>query len=347
MTADADDQPQNNAAAAARAAPIVLLIVTACALVAIGSAGTGLLLPPADLNDRWLWAIRLAGAMAVAAGAAALLAQRRQLLSAVDRRYDPAIAALVTAASIMGVLALLSLLAPGSIRQTEAEPRSVTAERAPQAQDDVGDASGSARPPSGISGGFGVGVAGGRSDGGRTARPGDGSPDSDPRLERTRLGRLAAIFILIVLAGLAMISLRMLRSGAASPRLPLAEPPVAASDAEAGLQASLEALRLDDQDPRGGITAAYRTLLSALADAGAPRAPQEAPYEHLHRTLAPLSVDPAPMHRLAELYVVAQFSEHPVTADHRDAAAAALALALQSIRASHPTDARDRETAES
>lgn len=338
-----DDQPQNHAAAAAaRAAPIVLLVVAASALVAIGSSGTGLLLPAADLNERGLWAVRMAAAVAVAAGAAGLLVQRRHLLSAADRRYDPAVAALVTAASIMGVLALLSLLAPGSVAQSEAGQQMVAAERAPSSADG-GEASGSARPPSGISGGFGIGVAGGRSDGGAAARGGDESPEGDPRFAWTRLGRLAAIFILIVLIALAMISLRILGRGGVPPQEPPGRPPVAAADAEAGLEASLDALSLDEQDPRGGITAAYRTLLGALADAGAPREPQEAPYEHLFRTLAPLSVDPAPMHRLAELYVVAQFSTHPVTAEHRDAAAAALALALRSIRAAHPTGASDRE----
>ncbi|MEJ2677936.1 MAG: DUF4129 domain-containing protein, partial [Gemmatimonadota bacterium] len=59
------------------------------------------------------------------------------------------------------------------------------------------------------------------------------------------------------------------------------------------------------------------------------------PYEHLDRALGPLHVEPGPMHRLAELYVIAQFSEHPVTEAHRATAAEALEASLNGLQAVH------------
>jgi hypothetical protein len=112
-----------------------------------------------------------------------------------------------------------------------------------------------------------------------------------------------------------------------------ADPPIAAADAEAGLEASLDELSDYGGSARERITVAYRRLLAALAAAGAPRLPHEAPYEHLHRALGPLEVSPGPMHRLAELYVLAHFSEHPITEQHRAEAAAVLEHALTSLRA--------------
>jgi hypothetical protein len=64
---------------------------------------------------------------------------------------------------------------------------------------------------------------------------------------------------------------------------------------------------------------------------------QEAPYEHLHRVLAPLGIRPGPLHRLAGLYVMAQFSERPVTEEHRAAAALSLEVSLEGLRELHDT----------
>jgi hypothetical protein len=114
---------------------------------------------------------------------------------------------------------------------------------------------------------------------------------------------------------------------------------IAVADAAAGLEASLGEVACNGDDPRGQITAAFRSLLSALAAAGVPREPQEAPYEYMHRVLGPLGVRQEPMHRLTGLFVAAQFSAHPVTERHREAAADALEAGLRSIRAAAARDA--------
>jgi hypothetical protein len=121
-------------------------------------------------------------------------------------------------------------------------------------------------------------------------------------------------------------------------REPVLEPqpgaiPVAA--AAAALEASLHDVAYHGSDPRKRIAQAYHTLVNAIAVAGAPRRPQEAPYEYLHRALAPLGVEPAPMQRLTELYVLAQFGRRPTTHAHCSEAAAALEESLRRLRTVH------------
>jgi len=108
-------------------------------------------------------------------------------------------------------------------------------------------------------------------------------------------------------------------------------PPAPARTVEAGLADVLRAM-LADPDPRTAVIGAYAGLLAALADAGAPRRPEEGPHEHLWRTLGPLGVRRAPVHRLAELFVRARFTPHPITDEHRRAAIAALADAVADLR---------------
>jgi hypothetical protein len=103
-------------------------------------------------------------------------------------------------------------------------------------------------------------------------------------------------------------------------------------DAEAALLASLAEVLRDGGDPRKQVTAAYHRLLTALAEVGAPRQVQEAPHEHLYRTLGSLGVRPEPLHRLTGLYVIAQFSERPLSDRHRIAAVEALEVSLASLR---------------
>lgn len=100
---------------------------------------------------------------------------------------------------------------------------------------------------------------------------------------------------------------------------------------EDGLADVLRAM-LADPDPRTAVIGAYARLLVALDEAGMPRRPQEGPHEHLWRALGPLGVRRAPVHRLAELFVRARFTPHPVTDEHRRAAIAALADAVADLR---------------
>jgi len=110
-----------------------------------------------------------------------------------------------------------------------------------------------------------------------------------------------------------------------------AGPVIDQEDAEAALMASLVEVLDDDGDPRAQVTAAYHRLLAALAEVGAPRQAQEAPHEHLYRTLGPMGVQPEPLHRLTGLYVIAQFSRRPLSDRHRLAAVEALEVSLSSL----------------
>ncbi|HEX4901502.1 MAG TPA: DUF4129 domain-containing protein, partial [Acidimicrobiales bacterium] len=100
---------------------------------------------------------------------------------------------------------------------------------------------------------------------------------------------------------------------------------------EDGLADVLRAM-LADPDPRTAVIGAYARLLVALDEAGMPRRPHEGPHEHLWRALGPLGVRRGPVHRLAELFVRARFTPHPVTDDHRRVAIAALADAIADLR---------------
>jgi hypothetical protein len=184
-------------------------------------------------------------------------------------------------------------------------------------------------------GGFGLGLSGERQRGiGQSVEIPVEQRDLSAATTALRwIGRilLPILFIALVI-GVWVISGRL--GGAREEAAP--GPPVAPERAEAGLQASLDALARPGLDPRSRITAAYQALLAALAAAGAPREPQEAPIEHLRRALGPLGVRPEPMHRLTQLYIVAQFSDRPVTEHDRLAAADALKAALAGLRASVP-----------
>ncbi len=77
-------------------------------------------------------------------------------------------------------------------------------------------------------------------------------------------------------------------------------------------------------DPRSAVLLAYDGLEAALSDTGRPRQPNETPTEHLQRALASLPIDTEPLLRLAELYQVARFSTHPITATDQEQAASSL-----------------------
>ncbi len=91
----------------------------------------------------------------------------------------------------------------------------------------------------------------------------------------------------------------------------------------ASLASSLEALG-QAADDRAAIIAAYAALLAGLAQVGMPRRVDEAPEEYVHRVLASLDVRPQPLDELTSLFAEARFSEHPLGAEHRARALAAL-----------------------
>lgn len=168
----------------------------------------------------------------------------------------------------------------------------------------------------------------------RDDEPSDDDDDSQVLAGVLRALLIAALVVAAV-AGLAWArSLGPWRRR--SPMLPAPElppdedPPVDADAAQAGLSASLATASAGD-DPRAAIVDAYLRLLDVLAEAGGARRLQEAPHEHLHRVLGPLGVRPEPTHQLAELFVMARFSPHPITEHHRDQAVALLHTALADL----------------
>jgi hypothetical protein len=222
--------------------------------------------------------------------------------------------------------------------------RSPRTEVGPDSANGEAVASAALLPQAGDPGGRGGGQ-GQRGRGGRRGEPedqADNPADIDLGNPLSRLGDTLLMILLFIVAIVVSIALAG-RFGARREEEAGETAALAAEDAEAMLRASLGAFDYDGDDPRLQITAAYHRLLVALADAGAPREPQEAPHEYLYRALGPLGVRPAPMHRLTELYVIAQFSELPITTDHRADAIAALEEGLRDLHAR--TGAGDGEAA--
>jgi hypothetical protein len=86
----------------------------------------------------------------------------------------------------------------------------------------------------------------------------------------------------------------------------------------------------DGDDPRAVIIAAYARLLDGLGDVGCARRPDEAPEEHLRRSLVTLGVESGHMRVVVDRFLVARFSTHPLTsADAADVRAALRAVGTQ------------------
>jgi len=89
------------------------------------------------------------------------------------------------------------------------------------------------------------------------------------------------------------------------------------------LDESLDDLR-SDPDVRRAIIAAYARMEDALAAAGLARAPAEAPFEYLERTLLELDAGADAARRLTDLFERAKFSQHEPAEAMRDEAIDAL-----------------------
>jgi Domain of unknown function (DUF4129) len=87
-----------------------------------------------------------------------------------------------------------------------------------------------------------------------------------------------------------------------------------------------------DVDPRHAVIAAYARMERALAAAGIPRAPHEAPFEYVDRALIELDVERGSVQRLTELYERARFSTHEIDEPMRAAAIGALAQVRDELR---------------
>ena len=100
----------------------------------------------------------------------------------------------------------------------------------------------------------------------------------------------------------------------------------------AALDESLDDLR-SEPDLRKAIIAAYARMEHALAVAGLPRRPAEAPQEYLERTLGELETSAAAVRRLTDLFEWAKFSHHEPVAQMRDEAIDALVAVRDELRA--------------
>lgn len=159
----------------------------------------------------------------------------------------------------------------------------------------------------------------------------------------TRLGAivrgvlLALIVVAIVL--LAFFTLRRRRPG--RPRSPAEEvdPDFAVVDALAAVSSALigdaedQDIALSQGSPRNGIVEAWLRFEVMAARVGVPREEWETSTEFTLRLLTSVRGDPEATSRLADLYRLARFSDHPVGETERAAAAAALGRIRESLGA--------------
>jgi uncharacterized protein DUF4129 len=101
----------------------------------------------------------------------------------------------------------------------------------------------------------------------------------------------------------------------------------------AALDESIDDLRADP-DLRRAIIAAYARMESALAVAGIPRRPAEAPLEYLERALRKLNASAEAVRRLTDLFEWARFSHHEPEPSMRDDAVDALVAVRDELHAS-------------
>jgi hypothetical protein len=160
-----------------------------------------------------------------------------------------------------------------------------------------------------------------------TARPDDFAGDAAPGIG-TRTGDVVTVLLIGLAAGMVLLWIRH--------RRPLG--PGVGVDPETTLEAQLEdavaeaARRLHaGTEPRAAVLVAYAGLEDSLAARGRPRHPAETPTEHMTRVLAVLPALVGPAVRLGRLYELARFSDHPITGDDRDQAAAALRRARHAL----------------
>ena len=106
----------------------------------------------------------------------------------------------------------------------------------------------------------------------------------------------------------------------------------------AALDDSLDDLRTDP-DLRRAIIAAYSRMERALAAAGIPRHPSEAPLEYLERALLTLDTSAPAVRKLTDLFEWARFSHHEPEPSMRDEAIDALVAVRDELRASELTPA--------
>jgi len=296
------------------------------------------LIRPVELTSTESWVLRGLGLLGVFVGFTALTARPRRRASSGGPGPGPARRSLGRTGLAMGLVTFLVFMAHptdgpghGRVRSPFAIPDQ------PSEEDGGGD------PLSGMRGDGLRGRGGGWGSGSRPGQPEpqEFTPVPQPGFFETVADSLWVKLVLFA----AFVALTAVVFRRRRHRLygDFFGEPIGPREAEAGLEASLAEVITHGGSPRGQVTAAYHRLLSVLAQAGAPRRPEEAPHEHLSRTLGPLGIRPEPLHALADLYVLAQFSERPVDDGHRRSAAEALEASLADLRARIPSGPDPRE----
>ena len=155
-----------------------------------------------------------------------------------------------------------------------------------------------------------------------TATPHAPAADAPPatgknlRNARIRWDEIAVVLVLIAGIGVYLYMTRDARRGLR----PLQRRRDAVSRA---LDDSIDDLR-NDPNVRRAIVSAYARMETALAHAGVPRAPAEAPYEYLERSLVELDAGADAARRLTDLFQRAKFSHHEPAESMREEAIDAL-----------------------
>lgn len=168
----------------------------------------------------------------------------------------------------------------------------------------------------------------GQAGGGHGKKHGTPKPASGPRHVHIRWDELAVVVGLLLVLG--AVAARRSKLLPALPRHASAPEALAAA-----LDESLDDLRADP-DLRRAIVAAYARMEGALAAAGIPRRPAEAPLEYLERTLLSLDASAGAVRRLTELFEWARFSQHEPEPWMRDEAVDALVAVRDELRAPEP-----------
>jgi hypothetical protein len=150
--------------------------------------------------------------------------------------------------------------------------------------------------------------------GGQGAGPGR---DADPA---ARYQPELAVWPLIAVVALIAVAAVAVWLSARGRRKALGPAPPTAREALADvLGETLDDLRAE-QDPRRAVIAAYARMERALAAAGLPRLPSEAPEEYLDRALDVVELSPRAAGRLTALFAWARFSVHDVRPEMKDEA---------------------------
>lgn len=152
-----------------------------------------------------------------------------------------------------------------------------------------------------------------------------------PNPKSIRNARLKWDEVAIVLALLAALGIAMFAARGAS-RPPKEWRFRSHEDVALALDESLDDLR-NEPDVRRAIIAAYARMEQALAAAGVPRRPSEAPFEYLSRALRSLDASAGAVTRLTDLFERAKFSHHALDESMRTEAIEALVDVRDELRA--------------